>query len=105
MRTRLIVLPGPTIIVVGVWMLIRNRAQNGVCSATFATTSSSALNRVCMRVVLSYFVSFAFISAGLIVTVLTLTMLHRAGKGFRRVMRGEIEAVPESWGTPPPLHR
>ena len=105
MRTRLVVLPGLAIFVVGLWMLLRDRAQNSVCHATFATTSSSALNRVCLRVVLSYFVSFAFISAGLIVTVLTLMMLQRAGKGFRRVVRGEIEAVPESWGAPPSLRR
>jgi hypothetical protein len=100
MRRRLVVLPGLATIAVGIWLLVRERAQNGVCSATFATTSSSALNRVCMRVVLSYFESFVFISAGLIITLLTTMVLNKRSKKFKRVVRGQVVAVPRNWGAP-----
>jgi NADH:ubiquinone oxidoreductase subunit 6 (subunit J) len=98
MRRRLVVLPGLATIAFGVWLLVRERAQNGVCNATYATTSSSALNRVCMRIVLSYFESFVFISAGLIITLLTAMALSKRSKKFKRVTRGQIAAVPSNWG-------
>ena len=105
MRRRLFVLPGLSIVAAGIWLLLRNRAQNGVCSATFATTSSSALNRVCASVVLSYFESFAVISSGFIVTVFAMMMMNRGNKRYKKVARGAIVAVPRSWGAPPSLHR
>ena len=67
---------------------------NGCATLHAVGTTSSGLGATCVHTLIGYSEGFVFMAAGLIVTVIAVTMISRRE---RLNLRSELRAVPRTW--------
>lgn len=87
---------GLAAMVFGIWVLTRAHSEVGVCSPASPSTATaqSGLDSGCVQTLMGYAEGFVFVAAGLVIVVISLTMISRH---HTFDMRAELKAVPRTW--------
>src|SRR5580692_6402269 len=88
---------GLALIAFGIWALTQAHAQGGTCTTNTATgaVARTGFDSTCVKTLMSYSLGFVFVSSGVIVAVIALTMIARQE---RIDLHSELRAVPRTWG-------
>lgn len=95
MLRRVVIALGAAATAFGGWFLTFTHSHTGVCTVLHgATSSSSGLDKGCVRIVMSYSEGFVFVVSGILVMMIAFTMINR---NERLSLRSELRAVPRGW--------